>query len=64
MGNYPDLVLQGSEGTPPVFTFAYPDEVARQTMEQAVAQALETIRNRIDQFGVREPTLQRQGERV
>ncbi len=63
MGDYPDLALQGTEGTPPTFEFAYPEEVARLTMEQAVAQALETIRNRIDQFGVREPTLQRQGER-
>ncbi len=29
--------------------------------EQAVSQALETIRNRIDQFGVSEPVIQRQG---
>jgi len=29
--------------------------------EQAVTQALETIRNRVDQFGVAEPTIQRQG---
>jgi preprotein translocase subunit SecD len=28
-----------------------------------VDQALETIRNRIDQFGVAEPTIQRQGSR-
>ena len=28
----------------------------------AVRQALETIRNRVDQFGVAEPTIQRQGE--
>ena len=31
--------------------------------EAAVAQGLETIRNRIDQFGVAEPVVQRQGER-
>ena len=30
--------------------------------DSAVRQALETIRNRIDQFGVSEPTIQRQGE--
>src|SRR3990170_3184345 len=30
--------------------------------DSAVSQALETIRNRIDQFGVREPLIQRQGE--
>lgn len=29
----------------------------------AIAQALETIRNRIDEFGVTEPLIQRQGER-
>ena len=30
--------------------------------DSAVRQALETMRNRVDQFGVSEPTLQRQGE--
>lgn len=30
--------------------------------DYAVRQALETLRNRVDQFGVSEPTLQRQGE--
>jgi preprotein translocase subunit SecD len=30
--------------------------------DQAVSQTLETIRNRIDQFGVSEPLIQRQGE--
>ena len=32
-------------------------------VEDVTEVALEVIRNRIDQFGVREPTLQRQGER-
>lgn len=36
--------------------------VVKRTKENAVAQALETIRNRIDQFGVAEPTIQRQGK--
>ncbi len=36
-------------------------EVDRYIRDQAVNQALETIRNRIDQFGVAEPTIQRQG---
>lgn len=35
----------------------------KRTKENAVAQALETIRNRIDQFGVAEPTIQRQGRK-
>ena len=34
----------------------------RTVSDSAVKQALETIRNRIDQFGVTEPTIQRQGE--
>ncbi len=37
------------------------DEV-KHLENSAVRQALETIRNRIDQFGVTEPTIQRQGE--
>jgi preprotein translocase subunit SecD len=36
-------------------------EVAR-LRDFAVRQAVETIRNRVDQFGVAEPTIQRQGE--
>ena len=37
------------------------DEVAR-TKDLSVAQAVETIRNRLDQFGLSEPTVIRQGE--
>ncbi|MFB3108997.1 MAG: hypothetical protein ACE1ZE_06455 [Candidatus Binatia bacterium] len=35
----------------------------RTIRDDAVEQSLETIRNRIDQFGVSEPTIQRQGQR-
>jgi preprotein translocase subunit SecD len=35
---------------------------ARQLRELAVRQGLETIRNRVDQFGVAEPSIQQQGE--
>jgi len=38
-----------------------PEEVAR-TEEQAISQAIETIRNRLDQFGLTEPIVARQGE--
>ena len=31
--------------------------------DSAINQALETIRNRIDQFGVAEPLIQRQGQK-
>jgi preprotein translocase subunit SecD len=36
---------------------------AERVQKAAISQALETIRNRIDQFGVTEPLIQRQGER-
>ncbi len=36
-------------------------EVVRAIRDMAVRQGLETIRNRVDQFGVAEPTIQRQG---
>ena len=34
----------------------------RSLRDYAVDQSLETIRNRIDQFGVSEPIIQRQGQ--
>ncbi len=37
------------------------DRDAKRIKDNAVEQALETIRNRIDQFGVAEPVIQRQG---
>ncbi len=36
-------------------------EIARNIRDMAVRQGLETIRNRVDQFGVSEPLIQRQG---
>ncbi len=48
------------QGTLWTFTLSAP---ARKTLsEDAVAQAVETIRNRIDQFGVSEPVIAREGE--
>jgi preprotein translocase subunit SecD len=38
-----------------------PEEVVK-TKQQAITQAIETIRNRLDQFGLAEPTVARQGE--
>ena len=35
---------------------------ATQIRELAVRQGLETIRNRVDQFGVAEPSIQQQGD--
>lgn len=51
---------------PPVgnqVVYAMADSDIKRVKENAVSQGLETIRNRIDQFGVAEPTVQRQGER-
>ena len=43
-------------------TLDLPDREAADIKRMAVSQALETIRNRIDQFGVSEPDIMRQGE--
>jgi preprotein translocase subunit SecD len=46
-----------------VLVFSYRSEEAERIKKAAVGQALETIRNRIDQFGVAEPLIQQQGLR-
>ncbi|MBI3014086.1 MAG: protein translocase subunit SecD [Candidatus Tectomicrobia bacterium] len=59
--NYPQL--QGMEGsTPGRVVLGLPPDQAKRIKANAVDQGLETIRNRIDQFGVAEPTVQRQGD--
>ena len=60
---FPDLVLENSEtqnGNVSLDLFLSKREEKR-LREFALEQSLETIRNRIDQFGVSEPTIQRQG---
>ena len=44
-------------------TLDLPEEETKRIRQMAVEQALETIRNRIDQFGVSEPDIRLQGER-
>jgi preprotein translocase subunit SecD len=44
------------------FTLAMRERQVAQLRDDAVRQAVETIRNRVDQFGVAEPTITRQGE--
>ncbi len=63
LSQYPELERMEKEGSPPLLTYRVIPGSERRIQEYAVDQALETIRNRIDQFGVAEPTLQRQGER-
>ncbi|HLC27518.1 MAG TPA: protein translocase subunit SecD [bacterium] len=59
--NHPQL--QGMEGSTPSRVFVgFPQGQVKQIKASAVEQGLETIRNRIDQFGVAEPTVQHQGD--
>ena len=44
-----------------VLTYAYTSDQRKRVYENAIDQALETLRNRIDEFGVAEPVIQREG---
>ncbi|MFZ5587317.1 MAG: protein translocase subunit SecD [Thermodesulfobacteriota bacterium] len=62
---FPDYKLAGSRSEADgqvAVTLALKPEAAKQIKEQAAVQALETIRNRIDQFGVSEPEIVPQSE--
>ena len=60
-------MLEGVEGAKVThdgenYSVALTPEAVVKTKKQAVDQAIETIRNRLDQFGLAEPTVARQGE--
>jgi preprotein translocase subunit SecD len=57
--NYPTLAPVETANK---LVYKMSDKEARRIKDNAADQALETIRNRIDQFGVAEPTILRQGE--
>ncbi|NWF76335.1 MAG: protein translocase subunit SecD [Nitrospirae bacterium] len=57
--NYPALTFIGEGGT---LVYKISDKEVKRIKDNAADQALETIRNRIDQFGVAEPTIMRQSE--
>ena len=61
-GTYPRLISRSSneEG---VLIFGISQQEASRIKEVAVEQALETIRNRVDEFGVAEPLIQTQGQK-
>lgn len=61
---FPDLELADvrQEGAFPRIILRLSKDEERFVRENAVAQSLEIIRNRIDQFGVTEPVIVRQGE--
>jgi preprotein translocase subunit SecD len=63
-GDFPNLVVVNTQTDSGAaqFTVAVSKEEMRSIRDYAVDQSLETIRNRVDQFGVSEPTIQRQGQ--
>lgn len=60
--NYLDFGIKdrGSEGQGPSFQLVLDEKARTHTMKMATDQALETIRNRIDEFGVSEPDIRPQ----
>jgi preprotein translocase subunit SecD len=61
-GEFPSLERRSEDQAAGRFVLALrPSEVAR-LRDEFVRQAVETIRNRVDQFGVAEPTITRQGD--
>jgi preprotein translocase subunit SecD len=62
---FQEVRVVSEKRTDDVFTTVLdlPDQEMELIKKLAVDQALETIRNRIDQFGVSEPDIRRQGER-
>ena len=58
---FPDLRMEREKGNTHLIEMA--SEAKVRVKDLAVRQALETMRNRIDQFGVSEPSLIRQGDR-
>lgn len=57
-----DLQIKAETGSFPLITLKLKQEEIEFIRKNAVNQSLEIIRNRIDQFGVAEPTILRQGE--
>ena len=57
-----DITVRAEDGTFPRITLALKSESIDFINKNAVNQSLEIIRNRIDQFGVAEPIIIRQGE--
>ena len=56
------LVSRNPQGEGVVIRLDLPEREVKYIKEMASKQAMETIRNRIDQFGVSEPDIRRQGE--
>src|SRR5215217_2062147 len=59
--DYPSFVEIDAAGSANTIVAELRDTEIKRIKDSAINQALETIRNRIDQFGVAEPLVQRQG---
>lgn len=59
--DYPMFTERESAGSATSLVWELRDTESKRIKDSAINQALETIRNRIDQFGVAEPVVQRQG---
>ena len=61
--SFPDLIVSSvADASGPAYSIAFRPRDLQQVRSNAMDQALETIRNRIDQLGVRETTVQKEGE--
>jgi preprotein translocase subunit SecD len=61
--SFPDLIVSSvPDESGPAYSIAFRPRDLQQIRSNAMDQALETIRNRIDQLGVRETTVQKEGE--
>ena len=58
---FPSFIEAAPSGTGPRLVVELREQEIKRIKDSAIDQALETIRNRIDQFGVAEPLIQRQG---
>ncbi len=61
--NYPYLTETGIDANANTIIFSIENTYATRWRNDAVDQSVEVLRNRIDQFGVAEPLIQRQGEK-
>ncbi|MDK2744815.1 MAG: protein translocase subunit SecD [Nitrospira sp.] len=59
--NFPIFAEKESAGSTATIVWELREAETKRIKDSAINQALETIRNRIDQFGVAEPIVQRQG---
>jgi preprotein translocase subunit SecD len=57
-----NLVVTEMDGSRPRLRYQLSDMAAKKIETDAIEQAVETLRNRVDQFGVSEPLIQRSGE--